>query len=374
MAYGTFGGALMNPVQQFGGAKMEGFGGSTPTNDLNNINTAVGAYTGDPAGYLVNKQAISHNGDLNAAMNDQWGAHNTNTANADKMGLGSYHPNQPQLDETAYTDTTRSDARQNALGAQLAAIQGRQAPTMNAANVGPASQMNAAQLSDQQNQFRQGQVSLAGALQQQAAGQGPSVAQAQLNQARDQQIQTAMGLASSQRGLTAGQGLRSIADQTASANRFAGAEAARQRIVEQMSAQQQLGGLYDSARGADINFASQNAGLQQQSGLANQSANNQMSLQQALFNQQANTNNQAAMLQQSGMNDNFANALNQQMNGLSSDDQKRLMDLQAMKYGGQITQKGYEQQSFDQRNKNMAGFMGGLGQGIMALGSGAAAA
>ncbi len=316
---------------------------------------AAGYYagTGDPVGTYATHLGGNEFPDAKTDFNNI-----TNGNMATKAGLGQYHPSQPGLDETAFTNNQGLQARLGALATQQQNANTQAPPQMQAATVGPA-----AQLSPDQQQFRNQQQSLANALQLQANGQGPSLAGQQLAQARDQQIQTAMGLAASQRGLTAGQGLRSIADQTAQANQFAAQQSAQARIAEQLAARQQLSGVLDTARTGDINVAGQNAGLQQQT-----------SLQQALLNQQAAANNQQASLSQTGLNDNFINALNQQMNGLTAQQQKNLMDLQAMKYGGQIQQQGIAQTSFDNRNKNIGGFLGGAGEGIASIGAMVAAA
>lgn len=100
-------------------------------------------------------------------------------------------------------------------------------------------------LSNNQTIYQQ-QQGLAGQLQQQAAGQGPSVSQTLLNQALQQQQGSAASMAAGQRGINSGLAMR----QALQAQGAAGAQATAQGIAgrqqEQLNAQGQLGGLYNS--------------------------------------------------------------------------------------------------------------------------------
>jgi hypothetical protein len=98
---------------------------------------------------------------------------------------------------------------------------------------------------------RSQQMGLAQALQAQMAGQGPSLAQSQLKQATDRNIQQAMAM-SQQRGSNPFLAQRNVAQAAASAGQQAAAQSADIRSQEQMSAQQQLAGVTSQTRGADI--------------------------------------------------------------------------------------------------------------------------
>jgi len=116
------------------------------------------------------------------------------------------------------------------------------------------------------------QNALARALLAQSQGQGPSLAQMQLQDATNRNIQQGAGLISSQKGINPALAARLIANQSANANQQAAGQSAQARLAEQMQAQQQLQGLYGQIAGQEIN---QNQLYQQ--ALANQN-------QQALGN------------------------------------------------------------------------------------------
>lgn len=348
----------------------------------------------------------------------------------EKVGLGKYKPEDIAIDESAFKDTSRSTSLIDELNKQRAAAVERSAPTATAAKLGAANdyaganigavtnatpaqiaaakEMSAAQMSKAHEEFRGRQLGLADALQQQAAGQGPSLAQTQLDQARNQQIQTAMALAASQRGLTAGQGLRSIADQTAQAQQFAASEAAKQRIAEQLAAREQLSGVLQGARAADISVAGTQAGLeqqgtlanqaavnqraiaqggleqqsilqnaaaandisiqqailQQQAGLASQKAKNDFLIQQGIFDQQTALGNLGAEIEQRGLNQNFINALNEQIGGLTMGQQASLQELERLKMAKALEQQGLAAGAYKDWSGRMTGFLGGLGDSL----------
>jgi hypothetical protein len=104
------------------------------------------------------------------------------------------------------------------------------------------------------NEFRGGQVDLMHDLQDQAAGQGPSLAQAQLKAGTDQNIAAQMAMAASQRG-GGGFGARLAAQNMASSQQQAAQQAAQLRMQEQLTARQGLGQLLASGRGADLGMA-----------------------------------------------------------------------------------------------------------------------
>lgn len=143
----------------------------------------------------------------------------------------------------------------------------------------PAQYQTAQIATGPQDQFRGRQMSLADALQAQSMGQGPSLAQSQLQQGLNQNIKNQMALAATQRGGSPGLGQRQLAQNIAGANQQAAMQAAQTRMAEQMSAREQLGGVLQGGRGQDIGLASSQADLQQQSNMANASAQNQFALQ-----------------------------------------------------------------------------------------------
>lgn len=293
-----------------------------------------GGFAGALAGSLGGQPAqITPDGILGAFGGGAATLGNTLTGtskDAGILGVGQYKATGVGIDGKAFGDK-ESEARQSNFAKQLNEAQGRQAPTVdqvnlgkantvtaatigneeriNAAKLGPAATMSAATVApttnaqaasidqSQQAQFRAGQSGLAAQLQAQAAGQGPSLAQSQLQQGTNRNIAQAMALAASQRGSTAGQGLRQIAQQTTAANQQAAQQSADLRMQEQMAARQQLAGVLGQGREADIGLAASQAQLQQQAALQNADAANTAGLAQAQLAQQASMSNQDALNQ-----------------------------------------------------------------------------
>jgi hypothetical protein len=226
-------------------------------------------------------------------------------------GQSSYQSNIAAPDQNLFKDRDQATNRimlQNA----LAQSQGPQAPTVG---------YHGAQGADmgQQDQSRGLQLNLANQLQQQAAGQGPSLAGQQLQQGLQQQLLQQRAQAASMGGdVNPFLAQRQLGDQAAQAQQATNAQMAMARTQEQMNAQGALAGLSGQLRGQDQNLAQmqqqfglQNAQLYQQSDLANQGAR----LQQQGINNQAsqyamsNLLGQSAQEQQAGIA--YANALGQ---------------------------------------------------------------
>lgn len=232
----------------------------------------------------------------------------------EKVGLGSY-----KVDDSAFG--------QSSTAAQMAAdaAAGQQAAANRAAVISPIT-YNAS------DEFRTQQAALANQLTNQGNGIGPSLAQSQLQAGRDANIASAMALAASQRGLTAGQGLRQVADQTTTANQLAAQEAARLRLTEQLAAREQLGAVLSGARGQDITNAQNIANA------ANATAVN--------------------ALKQQAQNDAMVQAYMEQGLSLELAKMKAAQDLEALKSG-----------NYNANQQRIAGFIGGLGQAGATLGA-----
>lgn len=151
-----------------------------------------------------------------------------------------------------------------------------QAPTFDMqayANAIRQAQMQALGGTAQGNATAAQQQMLADALRAQMLGQGPSLAQMQLNAARDQNARMAAGAIASQRGVNPALGARLIANQQASMNQQAAGQSAMIRAQEQLSAQQQLAGVLGQQRGQDIGQQQANTALFGTAAQANQSQN-----------------------------------------------------------------------------------------------------
>lgn len=122
---------------------------------------------------------------------------------------------------------------------------------------------------NQANQTAQGQNQLAQMLFQQAQGQGPSIAQNQLKQATDQNIQQNASLLASQHGINPALAARQILQNQAAQGQQAAGQAATLRAQEQLGAQGTLGNVLGTQRGQDLGQAlgQTQAGLAQVQGV-----------------------------------------------------------------------------------------------------------
>lgn len=298
------------------------------------------------------------------------------------LGMGQreaerYKPNEAAAQMPGYA-AWQQRLMQGAQGAGA-----RQAPTMTAAQLGPAALYGGAFINQApQAQFRQGQEGLIAQLQAQANGTGPSLAQGQLQQATDRNM--AQALAMGQAAGNNGAAMRNIANQRAAMSQQSAADSSQLRMAEQMQAQNQLGQVLAGARGQDIGLATEQAGFDQSAGLANQGARNQFSLQQGTFNQQAGMANQTAALQQQQMNDSLTQFYTQMGLNLDEAQRKAAMDMENMKLQGQLGFEGIDAGSYSSAAgnrvnqsqffiKQLQNMLSSAGQGITSAATGGAA-
>lgn len=110
--------------------------------------------------------------------------------------------------------------------------------------------------------FRNQQLTLADALMAQANGQGPSLAQSQLQQATERNMAGAMSLGASLQGhQSAGGALRGIQNQRAAISQQSAMDSGQLRMQEQMAARSQLGNLLAQGRGGDQQQTAMNDSL-----------------------------------------------------------------------------------------------------------------
>lgn len=154
----------------------------------------------------------------------------------------------------------------------------------------------------------------------QSQGQGPNPAQAMLNQATQQNIQSAAGTVASQKGINPALAARLAGEQAGQINQQAAGQAATMGAQQQLGAQSQLGGLY---------------GTMGQQGLTQQQL-----LQQALANQNnAHVSNMAQSNQaNAGLAQVNAKASNDMQAGLVGNAGKGLTmaAMAAMADGGEV--------------------------------------
>jgi hypothetical protein len=154
--------------------------------------------------------------------------------------------------------------------------------------------------------FRQYQLGLAQQLQQQAQGQGPSIAQMQLQQATDRTLNQSLGQIRAATGANAGLSARTAALAGAQQLATAGNASGQLRLQEQQQAQQALGQLAGQGRQGDLSAG----GMDLQAQQANQAARlaaiqGQLGVRQSQVDTAENIyaiQNQAAMQSQQNKN------------------------------------------------------------------------
>lgn len=112
-------------------------------------------------------------------------------------------------------------------------------------------------------EIRGKQLELVKALQDQAAGKGPSLVEGQLQRATDQNMQNAMSFGAAQQGQGLGgpSALLAIGRNQAAIQQEAAGQSALAKGMEQMQAQQQLAQLLGGTRGQDLGAASTQLGV-----------------------------------------------------------------------------------------------------------------
>lgn len=189
------------------------------------------------------------------------------------------------------------------VAAQQVAAQQAQGMMVDPAQIAAMERAQAAsiQRGDEQG-VRASQMGLAQALQAQADGTAPSLAEMQLQRQNEQAVRQQLALAGSQRGMTPAMAQRQAAINVGNLAAEQGARAAELRIQEQQAARAQLADVLGQTRGLDVNLATQQAQLDQQAGLQNASQFNQQAGAQAQLNQQATLANQGEFGQTSRFN------------------------------------------------------------------------
>lgn len=114
---------------------------------------------------------------------------------------------------------------------------------------------------DQSEQARKGQSELIRALQMQAAGIGPSLAQQQLQQAMERSQAAAQSQIASARGLSPAQAQQLALRQQAGSRAAMGMQSAQLRLAEQAQKQQELAQVLGQQRGQDITGAGVAGGM-----------------------------------------------------------------------------------------------------------------
>jgi hypothetical protein len=151
----------------------------------------------------------------------------------------TYNPGQVTLDRRPFHERETMQTMADQYSDSRAARMGQAGPSFNTAP---------------QEEFRGQQMDLASQLAAQAQGEGPSLATLQMQQNTDDAIKSAMALAASGRGGSAGGRLKSAMDQASMIQQQGARDSAALRAQEQIAARDQLNNLLTSGRGQDINI------------------------------------------------------------------------------------------------------------------------
>lgn len=236
--------------------------------------------------------------------------------------------------------------------------------------LGAVSNANAANIDTGQSQaLMQGQVANINALNAQARGQGPSVAELQAKQQAQQNIAGQMAMAGSQRGAAnSALGLRQAGEAAAQANQQGVQAGVMGRTQEELAAQQQLTGALGGATGQVQQGAQAQAGLQQQAALQNAQAGNQATLQQGQMDVQTKLANLQAQLQAGQISVAQYNAMLQAQMAQSANDFGAQQNYGSMVAGQALQQEALQKNlTLNEQQLNLGLTSAGLGAGATAL-------
>lgn len=190
-------------------------------------------------------------------------------------------------------------------------------------------------------EMRNRQMSLVNALQGQMAGAGPTIAQSQLKQATDRNIQQAMAMAQS-RGSNPAMARRQAILAASQAGQQAAAQSADLRAQEILAAQAQFGNLTGNMRNVDVDLGKS----------------------QAALDQAANANNLQAALEAQRQRDAMQQYYQGGMNQLTSDQVKSKQAYEALMAGQQQAMNQVNYQGFNSAQQANAGLSGGIISGL----------
>ena len=205
-----------------------------------------------------------------------------------KKSISSQQIAEPKVDKAAQIKQPQAIETEQIRGT-VAPVQAERAQPaqMTPAQIQALQSAQAASIVRDDEAFRQRQLALAQALEQQSMGMAPSVAQRQLQRANEQAIQQQMAVAASARGGSPILAQRQAAQNIAALQQEAAGKTAELALQEQAAARAQLGEVLSASRGQDIGVTTSQAQLAQQTELANKAAEDARRMQQAQLEQEA---------------------------------------------------------------------------------------
>jgi hypothetical protein len=266
----------------------------------------------------------------------------------------------------------------------MAAIGGMQAPPMQGYEAGgsslaglttlaPVQNAHAATVDTGQSQnLMGGQVANINALNQQANGQGPSVAAEVAKQQAEQGQKAQMAALGSQRGAAnSALGMRAAQDSAAQQHQAGAQNAVLGRAQEAQAARQQLTGALGGATQQAQQGAQAQAQLSQQAGMQNAQAANASTLQQGQMDVQTKTANLQAQLQAGQINANEYNAYVQALMAQNSNDWGAQMNAQGQLMSNNAQLQGIAAGVQTNAANNQMGLVGASIAGGAGVGAGA---
>jgi hypothetical protein len=208
-----------------------------------------------------------------------------------------------EINNTVLAQAPTMEAAQIAPVATVGDVRLGDAVGAQAAQIDPVTGVQRVQIGDAErinleNAFRARQERLANNLENVASGNAPSLAELQLKEQTDRNIDQSAGLIASQRGVNAGLATRLAVNQAANANQDASMRGAQLRLAEAIAARQELAGLSNQGRAQDTavlaanqaaanEFTAKQAELDTGVNAANAQAANARAVTQAQLQQQA---------------------------------------------------------------------------------------
>lgn len=299
-------------------------------------------------------------------------------------GPKAFKTGTPDQLDTGVVDVRNIDPNDPRLAFQAAQI--GQLPGMERTQIGMVDPAQAAQIQagGNFNQAMAAQSGLLGQLQQQASGQGPSIADMQMQKGMEANLAANRAQLASARGGTNPLMARQVLQTSADIQAKTAQDAAMARLQEQMAAQNQLATVSGQARVQSFEEASQQAQLQQQANLANMQSNLQRAIAQGqltaqeasqIYQSETQKAMQNAQMQQQANMGNANNFLQAMQMGINRDlgQSGQLLGAQQFDIGqtaqaNQFNAQARAQQAAQEQARNMAIIQGGVQAGAMFAG------
>lgn len=229
----------------------------------------------------------------NATVGNEVAPNLAPVANVNPFNIGSVgNVNTPIIKKAAPIQSTPTQTIND-----IGPINVQKALSLTSPTVAPAQQVTTPTLA--KSEFAPQQLNLANTLSDRVSGKSPSVAELQLKQTTDRNLDQALSLGASTGGRDVANTSRLISRNLGDINQQAVGQASLLRAQEQRDAENAYAGLLATGRGQDFQEAQTTADFQQKAGFANQATAAQIGISQAGLEKDVGISNQQAQLAQS---------------------------------------------------------------------------